>query len=156
MGLYEILEKLNIDYEEVSHQAVFTVKEAKEKVKINGLGTKSIFLKNKNGDFYLLILSEEKRADLKKIAHTINSTRLSFASPQELKEILGLEAGGVTPFGIINDKNGSVFLIIDSDLKNKKLLFHPNVNTKTISISFEDLIRVVEYLKCEFIIIECD
>lgn len=73
------------------------------------------------------------------------------ASNSELNQILNLEQGSVTPFGIIYDNENKVELILDKDLKNKKLFFHPNINTKTISIQFQDLIKFIEYEKHNYI-----
>ena len=70
----------------------------------------------------------------------------------ELKSILGLDKGGVTPLGIINDNNNLVTIIIDSNLKNKVLLMHPEVNTKTLSISYQDLLKYIKYLNHDYII----
>ena len=69
-------------------------------------------------------------------------------------DILKLKIGSVSPFGIVNDSENKVTLLIDSDLKNKKLLFHPNINTKTISIEFDDLIKFIEYEKNKYILIQ--
>ncbi|MBE6150468.1 MAG: prolyl-tRNA synthetase associated domain-containing protein [Firmicutes bacterium] len=144
MNLYEVLDKLNIVYEEVSHEKVMTVEEAKNiENMIEGIGSKNLFLTDKK-NYYLVILEENKRADIKELMNIIGCSRLSFASSNRLKEILDLEEGSVTPFGIINDKDNKVMLLIDKDLKNNKLLFHPNTNTKTISVSYDDLIKFIE------------
>ena len=45
-----------------------------------------------------------------------------------------------------------VTILIDKDLVNCKVLLHPNVNTKTISITCADLIRYIEYFEHEYII----
>ena len=110
---------------------------------INGVGGKTLFLKDKN-NYYLYLLDDTKKADLKSIAKTLNIGRLSFGSEEELYNKLKLKRGSVTPLGIIND-NGSVILIIDKDLKNKKILTHPNINSATISIEYEDLIKFINY-----------
>lgn len=135
MMIYEILEKLNIIYQEIEDQAVYTVEQAKKIEKgIEGIGCKNLFLTNKKGKYYLVILEENKKANIKEIKKLINQSHLSLASNSELNQILNLEQGSVTPFGIIYDNENKVELILDKDLKNKKLLFHPNINTKTISI----------------------
>ncbi len=153
--LYDILKKLNINYKEIEHEAVFTILEAKKiKTKIDGIGTKSLFLKDKKNNFYLYILDEDTKADLKNIACILNTKKLSFGSSLELKDILNLEIGGVTPLAIINDKNHSLKILISRDLQNKQLLFHPNVNTKTISISYNDLIKFIDYNQTQYVIIE--
>ena len=144
MNLYEVLDKLDIVYEEISHEKVMTVDEAKNiENMIEGIGSKNLFLTDKK-NYYLVILEENKRADIKELMNIIGCSRLSFASSNRLKEILDLEEGSVTPFGIINDKDNKVMLLIDKDLKNNKLLFHPNTNTRTISVSYDDLIKFIE------------
>lgn len=146
MDLYETLNKLNIDYIEINHEPVFTVLEAKKiKEKINGFGIKNLFLKNNKGKYFLVLLPEDKRANIKEVSALVNSGHLSFASPIELQNILGLTAGSVSPLGIINDKKNIVFVVIDKDLKDKKILVHPNINTKTIAIEFTDLIKLLDY-----------
>ena len=75
---------------------------------------------------------------------------MSFVREKELYDILGLVQGSVSPFGIINDRENKVTLIIDKDLIDKRLLFHPNVNTKTVSINYIDLIKFVEFEKHKY------
>ena len=133
MNLYEVLNKLNIKYEEVEHEKVMTVDEAKHiENMIEGLGSKNLFLTNKKGKYVLVLLHEDKQANIKKIGELLDIKHLSFAKPVELMEVLGLEGGSVTPMGIINDKDNKVLILIDEYLVNKQLLVHPNVNTKTI------------------------
>lgn len=146
MDLYTILSDLGIAYEEVEHDPVYTVEQAQSiKSKISGIGCKNLFLTDHRRTKYLLVILEEsKQADLKQIAIVAETSRLSFASNEELHEILRLSPGSVSPFGIIYDKSNRVTLLIDADLRGKKLLFHPNINTKTLAISFDDIIRFIE------------
>lgn len=154
MVLFDILNKLNIQYDLVEHKAVFNCEQAQEiKKLIDGIGCKNLFVTDKHS-FYLIILKDDKKADLKSIAQKIGTKRLSFCSDQQLMDILKLKIGSVSPFGIVNDSENKVTLLIDSDLKNKKLLFHPNINTKTISIEFDDLIKFIEYEKDKYILIQ--
>lgn len=154
MNVYEILKKLNIIYSEVEHEAVYTVEEAKKiKNMIEGVGCKNLFLKDKE-NFYIYILKDDKRADLKLLKELINTSKLHFASEEELNNLLGLIKGSVTPFGIINDKEHKVIILIDEDLENSKLLFHPNINTKTISIEYNDLIEFIKYQTNKYLIIK--
>ena len=142
--LYEILKELNIEYEEVSHEKVMTVEEAMNlENMIDGIGSKNLFLTDKK-NYYLVILEENKRANIKELVNILECKKLSFASSERLKEVLDLEEGSVTPFGIINDKDNKVVLVIDKDLIGKKLLFHPNTNTKTMSVTYDDLIKFID------------
>ena len=146
MDLYEVFEKLNIVFEEKEHQPVTTIEEALMIADmIEGLGTKCLFLQDKKKHYYLVIAEENKRINIKEIAHIVGKSSLSFASAERLMEVMGLEAGSVTPFGIINDADKKVTILIDEELKDQKLLFHPNTNCKTISVEFDDLIKFIEF-----------
>ena len=145
----ELLNQLEIKYKVVEHDPVYTVDQAQYvKSMIEGTGAKSLFLKHKT-DYYLYYLDDSKRADLKEVSRKLNIGRLSFANEEELYEKLKLKPGSVTPLGIIND-NHSVTLIIDKDLKNKTILAHPNVNTITVSMDYNDLIKYIEYHKNKY------
>ncbi|PYR02330.1 MAG: prolyl-tRNA synthetase associated domain-containing protein, partial [Acidobacteria bacterium] len=49
---------------------------------------------------------------------------------------LGLTPGSVSPFGLINDRDHSVRVVLDRDLKSaSRLSFHPNINTVTFTIA---------------------
>ena len=102
-------------------------------------------MKNSNGKkHYLVVLKGDKKADLKSIKSHINSTALSFASEERLEKHLGLSKGAVTPLGIINDDEHLVNIVLDEDLKNEEILgVHPNVNTSTVFISYNDLIKFI-------------
>ena len=153
MEIEKILNELNIKYEEITHEPLYTVQDAKIiKGKIKGLGCKNLFLKDKK-HYYLLILREDKRANLKELANFLNTKHLTFATIFELKSILNLEKGSVTPFGILYDTKNLVTILLDSSLKEKTLLLHPNVNTKTISINYNDLIRWIEYFQHNYFVI---
>lgn len=152
MNLYDIFKKLDIEFEEIEHEPVFTIEQAKTiKNRIKGTGCKNLFLTDKKGKYFLVILEENKKANIKQIEKLVNTSHLSFAETTELKDILQLKQGSVTPFGIINDITNKVLLVIDKDLKDKKLLFHPNVNNRTISITYADLIKFIQFEKHNYI-----
>lgn len=139
--LYKILDDLDIKYEVYEHEAIYTIEEAKNlDIKIPGQKVKNLFLKNRKGDkHYLMILDEEKIVNLKLLSKEIESTALSFASEERLEKYLKLKPGSVSPFGIINDEDKDVIILIDSDLKrDEKLGFHPNLNTSTLVLDYLD------------------
>ncbi|OOM16013.1 prolyl-tRNA synthetase associated domain-containing protein [Clostridium saccharobutylicum] len=156
-NVYDILNLLEIQYVRYEHKPIYTVDEAKDlDILIPGGKCKNLFLRNGKGDIhYLVILDENKSIDLKLLSKQIGSTRLSFASEDRLYKYLKLTPGSVTPFGIINDINKEVIVLIDNDLKNEKLLnFHPNVNTATIGISSIDFEKFIKYHENKFCYIE--
>jgi len=142
----EKLSELNIAYELFEHQAVFTIEE------MLGIGIesdaeicKNLFVRNQKGNMhYLIVQKGEKRADLSSIGEKVGVGRLSFASEDRLKKYLKLEKGEVTPLSVINDENHEVIVIVDNDLFGiERVGVHPNTNTATVVISFEDLIKYV-------------
>lgn len=153
MNLYEILDELEITYEEIEHEAVYTIEEANQiEANIEGIGSKNLFLKDKNGNYYVYVLREDKRADLKELAKYLNVSKLSFGKDDELKDVLNLEKGGVTPLAVINDKDNKVIIIIDKELEGLKVLHHPNVINKTMSLEHSDLIKIIEYTEHKYFI----
>jgi Ala-tRNA(Pro) deacylase len=89
-----------------------------------------------------VILPVTRRADLRAVADQIGDGKLSFASPERLRTYLGVTPGSVSPFGLIHDTNHHVGVFIDRDLKEAdRISFHPNINTRTLVLSFADFQR---------------
>ena len=146
MEILEVLDKLNIKYDIQEHKAVYTVDDLKDVfINMEGIGCKNLFLKDAKKKLFLYTLPEDQKADLKTLPEKINSKRLSFANENDLQTYLGLIPGAVTPLGIINDKDKKVTVVLDKELKNKNVLIHPNRNTATISIKYDDLIKFIKY-----------
>ena len=106
----------------------------------------TIFLKLKNGKSHLLItIKGNKKVDLKEFKNKYNTRRLSFASSDDLLNILNLTPGSVTTLGLLNDKELKVIFFIDKELINLNMIgIHPNDNTATIWIKTKDLLNVIE------------
>lgn len=155
MNIYELLNSLNINYEEEEHIKVYTVEEAESlDFKIEGIGCKNLFLKDNKNNYYLVVMVDSKRCNLKKLSENLCAKKLSFASEESLNNILGLEKGSVTPLGITNDKDNLVTLVIDKDLIDKKLLVHPNRNDRTINIDYTDLIKIIDYTQHTYTLLD--
>lgn len=153
MDIYKFLEQLNINYQKITHQPVSTVEEAMFiNDQIAGTACKNLFLKSSDKQYYLYMLMIDRRADLKQLAKQIGSKRLSFANNEELADYLKLEPGAVTPLGIIND-NGQVTVLVDHELAGKLLLVHPNVNTATIAITYDDLLLIIKTCKNRYLVV---
>ena len=152
MKLEEKLKTLNINYEKVEHPAVYTVEEAKEKVpKIDGVGCKNLFLRTQKKEAFLYTLPEDKQINLKSLSEELGVTRFHFATPETLEEVLGVIPGSVTPLAIVNDTKNLVTVVLDKELQGKKILVHPNRNTATIAIQYEDLIKFIKNEKHKII-----
>jgi Ala-tRNA(Pro) deacylase len=142
--VYAALDALGITYARHAHPAVFTAEDAsKYWDPIPGTQCKNLFLRNKKGDrHYLVVVEIGKRVDLKDLVKVVGDDRLSFGSPERLMAKLGLTPGSVSPFGLIHDADASVRVLIDQDLRGaERLIFHPNVNTASVVVSWADLER---------------
>ena len=142
--LLEFLASLGIKAETIEHEAVFTVAESRGvKSRIPGAHSKNLFVKDKKGRLFLITARDETPIDLKRAHEAIGASgRLSFGSADQLREALGVEPGSVTPFGVINDTDHRVSVILDANLMEyERVNFHPLVNTMTTGVSREDLVR---------------
>jgi len=145
--VYAALDALGIAYQRFEHPPVFTSEEADIHWRdLPGVPCKNLFLRNKKGNHhYLVILEISKKADLREIVRFVNDDRLSFGSPDRLMAELGLTPGSVSPFGLINDSDGSVVVLVDEDLRGAEgLIFHPNINTASVVVSWEGLERFLK------------
>ena len=141
------LDELGTRYDVHEHPPVFTAEEAGTHWSgIDATPVKNLFLRNKKGDrHYLVILGLDKQADLKHLVRIIGDDRLSFGSPERLMTHLGLTPGSVSPFGLLNDAAHAVRVVIDADLKAaERLIFHPNINTASVTISRADFERFLQ------------
>lgn len=149
--VYDVLEELNISYTRYEHVPVYTIEEASElDINTKGRHCKNLFIRNRKGNVhYLVIIEESKKVDLKELAAQLKSTPLSFASEDRLYKFLGLTPGSVTPFGLINDVNKEVVVVVDdiysSQDESTTICFHPNVNTATVEISLRDFEKYIEW-----------
>lgn len=138
------LDALGIRYERHEHPPVFTVEEALVHwAGIEAAHCKNLFLRNKKGTRHYLVIAEHRKSvDLARLAGTVGDDRLSFGSPERLARYLGLTPGAVSPFGLINDREHEVLVVVDGDLRqSERIAFHPNVNTATLVVSFADFER---------------
>jgi Ala-tRNA(Pro) deacylase len=138
------LAQLHIPVERYEHPPIATGDEGLEHWEgIDAVHCKNLFLRNQKGTrHYLVILPVTKRADLRMVADQVGDGKLSFASPERLLTYLGVTPGSVSPFGLIHDTDHHVRVFLDKDLKAAaRISFHPNINTRTVVLSFADFER---------------
>lgn len=138
-------EALGIETETREHAPVFTVEEARAlRGEIAGGHCKNLFLKDEKGALYLVVSLEDAQIDLKTLPARIGSRRLSFGKPGLLMEVLGVEAGSVTPFALINAPPGRIAVILDQSMMRMPVLnYHPLKNDATTTIRSEDLLSFI-------------
>lgn len=146
MDIYKFLDENDIKYKKFEHEAVFTCDDVMNlDEEIPGVGTKNLFLRDKNGGRHFLVsVGHEKSVDISGLQEVIGSTKLSFGSAERLEKHLGVTPGAVTLLALINDPGHQVEVIIDKDIWGKSLQCHPLVNTATLVIEPEDFERFFE------------
>jgi Ala-tRNA(Pro) deacylase len=144
--LLSYLDELGIATRTVRHPAVYTVEQARQhRQGLTGGFTKNLFLRNKKGRMLLVVAEESRPLHLKSLGRGLGAGNLSFASAERLQRYLGLVPGAVSPFGLVNDTEGAVSVVIDRSLEAlDPLHFHPLDNAMTTAISPGDLLRFIE------------
>jgi Ala-tRNA(Pro) deacylase len=145
--LYETLKELNIQFEYYEHPPAPTIEEAKKYWKdLVATHCKNIFFRNHKGNrHYLVILEHTQALDIHDLEKRLKQGKLTFASPKRMLKYLGVTPGSVTPFGLINDKENHVHVFLDENLKKSETIsFHPNINTASLVLKFEDFEKFLE------------
>ena len=146
-SVFTELDKQGANYRQVDHQAAYTIEDMQTiELGPGELIAKNLFLRDARGKkHFLLCLPGDKPVDLKHLRTIIGSSQLSFASAERLKTHLNLEAGAVTPFGVINNEDNHVTVYFDKELAEASGIgFHPNTNTATVFVSLADALTFVK------------
>ena len=143
--LFALFDKLGINHETTHHRPVFTVEEGEDiKKSIKGGHSKNLFLKDKNGEFFLICALGETQIRLNQVHKAVGCARLSFGAEDKLYEILGVRPGSVTMFALANDTNKTLSLIIDKAIfQHEYVNFHPLLNDATTTIPVGDIVKFV-------------
>ena len=145
--LFAFLDQIGIAHTTVTHPPLFTVEQSQAlRGTIAGGHTKNLFVKDKKDKVFLLVVPEDAVIELKSMHKLLGASgRFSFASAALMQELLGVEPGSVTPFGVINDKEARVNVVLDSAMMANGILnYHPLVNTMTTSIASRDLVTFLK------------
>lgn len=143
--LFSHLENLEIAYDLYHHEAVFTCEDAALiEDDIPGGHCKTLFVKDKKGNKAIIVALDETRINLKNAAAAMGLKRLSFGSPERLWDTLGVRPGSVTPFALINDPDVTIKVFLDASMmEHETLNYHPLLNTMTVNIVRDDLVKYI-------------
>ncbi len=146
--IYDYLKAHQVGYEAAEHPAVYNMEEMSQiDLPHPEVDAKNLFVRDdKKANYYLITVKGDKRVNLKEFRRQYSLRNLSFASEQDLMEIMGLIPGAVTPLGLLNDADLRVQLYLDRDFLGGSGLIgvHPNDNTATIYLQAQDLIRLIQ------------
>ena len=143
-ALFRRLDALSIPHTTFEHPPVFTVEESNAHCgHIPGTHTKNLFLEDRAGGLWLVVARAELRVALNQLQRDLSAPRFSFGSPELLLRTLGVPAGSVTPFAVLNDTERKVRVVLDKGMIEAPppLNFHPLRNDMTTAISADDLVR---------------
>ena len=137
--LFDFLRLHTIAAETIEHAPARTVEDTKG-LSLPHTVCKNLFLKDRRKKLWLLVALPDTKIQLKKLAKEIDAPELRFAQPELLKEVLGVEPGAVSLFGILNDTDKRVTILIDKRIFTYKTIgFHPYVHNKTTFIKTMDI-----------------
>ena len=143
---FDLLDKLGIEYDRVSHDAAFNMELCAEVSRVLDVSVcKNLFLCNRQKTaFYLLCMPPDKPFHTKDLSAQIGSSRLSFAAPEYMEKFLDITPGSVSVLGLMNDGENHVQLLMDEDvLKGEYIGCHPCINTSSLRFRTADLMEKI-------------
>ncbi|WP_185642774.1 prolyl-tRNA synthetase associated domain-containing protein [Burkholderia sp. Bp9140] len=148
--MLELLERQGIPFEYERHERVLNMAESGAlELSLVGARCKNLLLQDKQGNLYLVVTTADKALDLRAIAATLDSKRLSFAPAERLSDSLGVRPGSLSPLALVNDPFGRVRLVMDEDLAAERaFLFHPLDSSATVALSrhdFENFLQRIDH-----------
>ena len=138
---------LEVNYQHFTHRAVFSTADvALLPEKLPGTDTKNLFLRDEKRTQYILVcVRAETRVNLKELGRQLAIKGITFASPEEMQELLGVSPGSVCLFSLMHDSDRRVAAYIDASIpEHETIQNHPLVNTETVVISVMDMARFCE------------
>lgn len=141
---YDFLDKLNIEYERIDHEAAMTMEECADVDEALGaMICKNLFLCNRQKtNFYLLMMPGDKPFKTKELSHQLGIARLSFASPEDMEKYLDCTPGSSSIMGLMNDAGNAVQLLMDEDVREGEYLgCHPCINTSSLKLRTADVLE---------------
>lgn len=158
--LFDCFQALGIETTTFRHPPLHSVEESRHlRGEIPGVHCKSLFLKDKKGQYLLVVLLEDRKLDMVGLfkSGALPVKRLSFASADAMVEMLGVTPGSVTPFCLINASSEKLIVVLDRQMMAHDLLnYHPLHNEATTTISAPDLIKFITHFGFDPVIMDFD
>ena len=142
--VYDLLDKLEIAYVRIDHEAAMTMEACAEIDKVlQATMCKNLLLCNRQcTQFYLLLLPGDKAFKTSVLSKQIGSSRLSFAAGEYMEQFLDITPGSLSVLGLMNDTEHRVELLVDEEVLTGEFIgVHPCVNTASLRLRTADLLE---------------
>ena len=142
---YTLLEELHIPYTRVDHDEAATMEDCVAIGEVLGVDIcKNLVLTPRNRSaFYLLCMPGVKPFLTKDFSKQIGSSRLSFATGEDMQELLGVQPGSASILSLMNDPRHRVTLAIDRQVVEAEHFgCHPCRNTSSVKLKTADVLAV--------------
>jgi Ala-tRNA(Pro) deacylase len=143
--IYAELAEAGVTVEKLEHAPMATVADS---IAIHDLldcaHTKNLFLKDKKGKYWLVVLPAHCRAEFATLTPRIGAAKLSFGKPEDMQRLLGVTPGAVTALGVLNARPDEISIIFDASFEGTSIAVHPLRNTATIMLPFAALWALLE------------
>ncbi len=142
--VYDLLDELGIEYQRIDHEEANTMEACAEVDEMLGVTIcKNLFMCNRQQtDFYLLMIESSKIFKTKYLSAQLGTSRLSFAPPEFMEELLDIKPGAVSVMGLMNDHGKRVQLVMDKSVyESEELGCHPCVSTSSLRMKTADVLE---------------
>ena len=143
---YDLLDRLGISYQRIDHAPADNMEACEEIDRVlDAVICKNLLLCNRQKTaFYLLMLPGDKHFRTSVLSKEIGSSRLSFASPEDMERLLDITPGSVSVLGLMNDHDHRVQLLMDAEVvKGAYFGCHPCINTSSLRLKMSDLLEKI-------------
>ena len=143
---YDLLDRLGVTYQRIDHEPAMTMEACEEIDRmLNAVICKNLLLCNRQKTrFFLLMLPGEKHFKTSVLSKEIGSSRLSFATAEDMQTLLDITPGSVSVLGLMNDHDHKVELLMDAEVvKGEYFGCHPCINTSSLRLRTKDLLEVI-------------
>lgn len=143
--VYDLLRTLHIPFDRVDHDVADTMEDCAAISQVLGVDIcKNLVLTPRNRSaFYLLCLPGDKHFATKDFSRQIGSSRLSFASSEDMEALLGVHPGSASILGLMNDPEHRVTLALDRQVVESEYFgCHPCRNTSSLRLKTADVLDI--------------
>jgi len=147
--IVDFLNTENVSYRVIEHEVVRSSQEEAEKTGTNlSQGAKTLIMFG-DGHPLMVVLSSIDKIEFKKLKKALSIKDLVMATPDQVKEIVGVEVGAVPPFGNLLN----LPLYVDNHLaKEKEIIFGTGLFTKSIMMRYCDFEKVAKPMVGDYIV----